>query len=293
MKKKHREHWKNQCRQWIRNRQSFYLGWCHRVLLDPDPSRCSNPRVKSPASCPRNISSVGLSQPWCAGGLRSHTGASINTKPKNFSSVKSVTQGPCWRQVVSDLHSLDQIEMKNRRRQSFHTEPTLIFFGGLFSRLMFFKLFRFQCQIAATESNLVHTEKGLQFPPVAHMCTFMLVYAKRVFQKFKTFQLRRKTNHLFNTVFKKQRQESVAAHRFGRLSGDRREEQRRVRSWAKRMRNQHTSWALPICCVSFKFSTQSLLPGAGRYVWPLVPLVTPQNVLAMLFSEFGCLLYTT
>lgn len=100
--------------------------------------------------------------------------------------------------------------------------------------------------------------------PCARMCTFTLVYAKTkvlfcYLLSFKTSQFR--NNLLFcNTVLKKkkQRQESVAAHCFRCLRGDRREE--RSTLWSEEQRR----------------SAHGLLP--GTCFWPLAPLVTVQNV---------------
>lgn len=112
------------------------------------------------------------SPPSASGGLRSRAGASINAKPKNFSSVKSVAQGPRWRQVVSDLLSPDQIEMKNRRRRSFHTEPTLIcFFGFLFPSYVFQTI-----SLSVPDSShwtlciLRRAYNSLPSPICAHLC---------------------------------------------------------------------------------------------------------------------------
>ncbi len=60
--------------------------------------------------------------------------------------------------------------MKNRRILSFHKQSL---FGGGGSRLM---LQTFPFSAREQSLDLVHTEKGSQFPPVARMCTFMLVH---------------------------------------------------------------------------------------------------------------------
>lgn len=204
--KKHREHWKNQCRQWIRNRQSFYLGWCHRVLLDPDPSRCSDPRVKSPASCPRNVSSVGL------GALEDYvlTRVPVSTQSQRTFPVSRASQGPCWRQVVADLLSLDQIEMKNRRRRSFNTEPTVIFFGGLLFPSYVCQTFSLSVPDSSHWVEPCAYWEGLTVPS---RCPYVHIYACVeffTFQKFKTFQLRRKKQTIFLTLSLKNKGKKVS-----------------------------------------------------------------------------------
>lgn len=290
--KKHREHWKNQCRQWIRNRQSLsglmpprsFGSWSQQVLQSES---------QRPANCPSPITSPLLAS-YSALDDYVLTQVPISTQSKRtLSSVKSITQG-LWQLVnFSQIKSV-QSKMKNRRLLSFYTKPAIpIFFGGVSVPVL-----RFECFVSVPDSS--HWTLCIQRRPQSSLslpvCAHFRLFAKQIFtfQKFKTFlaQKENKPSFLTLSLNKKQRQESVAAHHFNHPWGDGCEEQRRVRSWAKSTRNQHTSWVLPYFFF-ITFPQAEPASGARRCIWPLIPLVTPQNVLAMLLSVFGCLLYTT
>lgn len=132
---------KNQCRQWIRNRQSLsglmppssFGSWSQQVLQSKSQTSCQ-------LSLPHNVSSIGAPEYYVL------TQVPVSTQSKaTFSSVESDTQGP-WRHALVRFSWIksEQSKMKNRRLMSFHTKPAIpiLFFiektkMGFCSRLMF------------------------------------------------------------------------------------------------------------------------------------------------------------
>lgn len=194
-----------------------------------------------------NVFSIGFLR--CTKLLRSYTGASINTKQKNFFQC----QERHTRSVPTCSGSLfpDQIRaMQNEKQKtsvlSYQASNPGLFWGFSVPVLCFKRFVSVPDSSHWTLCILRRAHSSLPLPVCAHLCLcsqsqFLL------FRSLRHFSSEGKQTIFFNTVFKKkkQRQESVAAHHFGRPRGDGREEQRRVRSWAKSTRSQHTSWALP------------------------------------------------
>lgn len=146
---------------------------------------------------PHNVSSTGFLRG--TGLLRSYMGASINTKKNIFFPVSRVTH-----KVHADVLWF-VFPGSNQSKAKWKTEDfcpfipsqqSQSFFGGVSVPVLCIKRF-----LSVPDSShwtlciLRRAHSSLPLPVCAHLCLF----TKQVFtfQKFKTFQLRRKTNHIF------------------------------------------------------------------------------------------------
>lgn len=269
------------------------LGWCHQGLLDPDPSRCSNLRVNVLPTVPPPLRLLCWPPTvhWTTMFLHR---CQYQHKAKELFPVSRASHKVCDNWLTFPRSSRCKAKWKTEDFCPFiPSQQSQSFLGGVSVPVL-----RFECFVSVPDSS--HWTLCIQRRPQSSLslpvCAHFRLFAKQIFtfQKFKTFlaQKENKPSFLTLSLNKKQRQESVAAHHFNHPWGDGCEEQRRVRSWAKSTRNQHTSWVLPYFFF-ITFPQAEPASGARRCIWPLIPLVTPQNVLAMLLSVFGCLLYTT